>query len=120
MKSLISDSRFLILSRKVTTGGVTTPQNPRGADGEFPEMTEKEKSGVGWSGMGREKAHRMPLVRRSKKDNPEKVASRGGSRRREAVLLVALVFHKVRDEFARGWSSWGGHCWAADEPAVPT
>ena len=47
MKSPISDSRFLILSRKAKTGGVPTMQNPRGEDGEFPEMAEKEKSGVG-------------------------------------------------------------------------
>ena len=116
MKILISDSRFLILSRKATTGGVTTPQNPQGADEEFPEMAEKEKTGVGCVGMGREKAYRMPLVRRSK-GIPEKGASRGGSHRREAVL--AYVFHKARDGDARGSSSCDGHFWAADELAVP-
>lgn len=47
MKSLISDSRFLILLRRATTGGVTTPQNPRGADEEFPEMAERGNLGVG-------------------------------------------------------------------------
>jgi len=115
MKSPTSGSRFLRLSRKATTGGVTTPQNPGGGDGEFPEMAEKENSGVGWVEMGDEKAHRMPLVRQSK-GIPEKAASRGGSHRREAVLVLA--FHTVRYGFARGVSSWDGHCWVADEPAV--
>jgi hypothetical protein len=95
MKSLISDSRFLILSRKGKTGGVPTAQNPRGEDAEFPEMAEKEKSGVGWVGTGREKAHRMLLVRRPKSIPEEKAVSRCGSHRREA-----LVFHKARDSFA--------------------
>jgi hypothetical protein len=98
MKSQISDSRFLILSRKAKTGGVPTTQNPRGGDGEFPEMAEKEKSGVGWIGTGGEKAHRMPLVRQPKSIPEEKVVSRCGSYRREAVL--AVVFHKARDRFA--------------------
>jgi hypothetical protein len=66
MKSLISDSRFLILSRKAKTSGVPTAQNPRGEDGGFPEMAEQERSGVGSVGTGREKARRMPLVRRPK------------------------------------------------------
>ena len=79
-------------------------------------MVEKEKSDVGWVGMEHEKAYRMPLVRRSK-GIPEKGASRGGSHRRVAVL--ALVFHRAQDEDARGLSSCDGHCWVADEPAVP-
>lgn len=96
--------------------GVTMPQNPRGADGEFPERVEKGKSGVGWVGMRCEKACRMPLVRQSR-GTPEKTASRGGNHQRKAVL--AHVFHKARDESAQGWSSWDGHRWAADEPVVP-
>lgn len=63
-----------------------------------------------------EKVDRMPLVRQLR-DIPEKTASRGGSHQREAVL--AHVFHKARDEFARGLSSWDGHRWAADERVVP-
>jgi len=116
-KSPTSGSRFLRLLRKATTGGVTAPQNPKGGDGEFLEMAEKENSGVGWVGMGHEKVHRMPLVRQSK-GIPEKAASRGGTHRREAVLALALVFHTALDGFARGVSSWDGHCWVADEPAV--
>lgn len=95
MNSLISDSRSLILSRKGKTGGVTTVQNPRGEDGEFPEMAEKEKSGVGWVETGFGKTHRMLLVRQSEGIPEEKAVSRGGSHRREAP-----VFHKARDGFA--------------------
>jgi len=82
------------LSRKARTGGVTTVQNPRGEDGGFPEMAEKEKSGVGWVETGREKSHRMLLVRQPEGNPEEKAVSRGGSHRREAVL--ALVSHKAR------------------------
>lgn len=92
---LISDSRFLILSRKAKTGGVTTVQNPRGEDGEFPEIVEKGKSGVGWVGTGREKTDRVLLVRQPEGIPEEKAVSRGGSHRREAVLR--LVSHKARD-----------------------
>ena len=95
MKSLISDSHFLILSRKAKTGGEPTAQEPWGEDGVFPERAGKEKSGVEWVGTGCENAHRMPLVRRPKNIPEEKAVSRCGSHRKEA-----LVFHKARDRFA--------------------